>query len=424
MKILIAVLLFVVAAATAFAQPDARDSVILESKTVAPASGQPYTTITVYITNKDSLTYLTLPLIARSISGGAYGILPKHSNGLWTFSSIITPLTPSLRYIQAANTTHYDGSSPDTFLVAAGFDPADPTTLEPPNAVRKAVWEIKFDTIRSNGIGSFQLDSTSFFYNMGPTFTNTVPADMPTNFVKSVIRVFPPPDVRDSVIIESKVVYPGTGHPFTKVKVFITNKDTLAAVALVLKTTSTSGGAYAIVGRPRVFSGVINPLVGLRYGTAAGFGSYHSDSPDTFLVYGQFDPADPTTLEPPNPIRKAIWEIKFDTVLNNLGTIELDSGTYSSFGYTTEFVPINPIIDMPVNFLKGVLTVPSYRKGDLNQDVALSPADVVWILNCVMLQMPPPGGVSSCDLNCDGMGTPADIVLELNAVFLEAAFPC
>ncbi|HEU4436454.1 MAG TPA: hypothetical protein VFR89_03240 [candidate division Zixibacteria bacterium] len=73
--------------------------------------------------------------------------------------------------------------------------------------------------------------------------------------------------------------------------------------------------------------------------------------------------------------------------------------------------------------MKSVITV-AYPKGDLNQDVALSPADVVWILNCVMLQMPPPGGVSSCDVNCDGMGTPADIVLELNAVFLGEGFPC
>lgn len=427
MKILLVVALVLLATATAFAQPDPRDSVILESKTVAPASGQPYTTITVYITNKDSLTYLTLPLIARSISGGAYGILARDDNDNLSFGGVITPLTPSLRYVSASQFSRYDGSSPDTFLVGAGFDPAageSNYTIEPPNSVRKAVWEIKFDTIRSNGIGSFQLDSTSFFFNMGPTFTNTVPQDIPTNFVKSVVRVFPPPDPRDSVIIESKVVYPGTGHPYTTVKVFITNKDTLAAMALVLKTTSTSGGAYAIVARPRGFSGVINPLGYLRYGAATGFGSYHSDSPDTFLVYGQFDPADPSTLEPPNSIRKAMWEIKFDTVLNNLGTIELDSGTYSSFGYTTEFVPANPIIDMPVNFLKGVLTVPSYRKGDLNQDVALTPSDVVWILNCVMLGMPPPAGEGACDLNCDGQNSPADVVLELNAVFLQEPFPC
>ncbi|MCI0406913.1 MAG: hypothetical protein L0Z48_07145 [candidate division Zixibacteria bacterium] len=92
--LLFAVLLF--AAGNALAQPDARDSVILESKTVAPGTGQPYTTVTVYITNKDSLLFMTLPLIKKSTSGGAYGILQRHSSGIFTFGSVITPLDTEL----------------------------------------------------------------------------------------------------------------------------------------------------------------------------------------------------------------------------------------------------------------------------------------------------------------------------------------
>ncbi|MGH8003655.1 MAG: carboxypeptidase regulatory-like domain-containing protein, partial [Limisphaerales bacterium] len=39
------------------------------------------------------------------------------------------------------------------------------------------------------------------------------------------------------------------------------------------------------------------------------------------------------------------------------------------------------------------------RKGDLNLDGSLSPADVVLILNCIFLGTSPPAGASTCDLN-------------------------
>jgi hypothetical protein len=42
------------------------------------------------------------------------------------------------------------------------------------------------------------------------------------------------PDPRDSVIIESKTVYPGNGPAAAYVKVYITNKDTLAGYTLCL----------------------------------------------------------------------------------------------------------------------------------------------------------------------------------------------
>lgn len=49
------------------------------------------------------------------------------------------------------------------------------------------MWEIKFDTV-FNSFGTFELDSCTLF-GLAPTFTNTVPADMPVHFVKGVIRV-------------------------------------------------------------------------------------------------------------------------------------------------------------------------------------------------------------------------------------------
>ncbi|MGH8004631.1 MAG: hypothetical protein ACRECJ_07910, partial [Limisphaerales bacterium] len=428
MKTLFAVALVLLAAVPAFGQaPHPGDSIILESKTVAPGfhggsalDTAAYLYVKVYITNVDSLTYLTLALEEVSTSGGAYGILgyPR------SFTGIITPLTPYFRGQMAAPLSKYNNTSPDSFLVASGFDPADPSTIAPPFNIRTAIWEIKFDSVRANA-GTFELDSATVF-GLRPTFTNTGPTDKPVNFVKSVITVRPVPDARDSVILESKTVVPGAGQPYTTVTVYITNKDSLTYMTLPLIAKSTSGGAYGVLPKNshglRTFGAIITPLgPSLRFIQAANTSRYKGSSPDTFLVGAGFDPAEPdTSIEPPNSVRKAVWQIKFDTIYSNLGTFELDS-TYFYFNFGPTFTNTEPR-DMPTHFVKSVITV-AYPKGDLNQDVALSPADVVLILNCVMLGTPPTGGISSCDLNCDGMGTPADVVLELNAVFLQEPFP-
>ncbi len=63
-------------------------------------------------------------------------------------------------------------------------------------------------------------------------------------------------------------------------------------------------------------------------------------------------------------------------------------------------------------------------KGDLNGDGALTPADVVLLLNCIFL------GVGVCpipvaDLDCDGvLVNPSDAVILLNAVFLGLPITC
>lgn len=83
---------------------------------------------------------------------------------------------------------------------------------------------------------------------------------------------FAQPDPRDSVILESKSVYPGIRgdtdtSAYLYVKVSITNKDSLVFLAISFLTTSTSGGAYAVLGRPRSFTGMVNPLDNsFRYG--------------------------------------------------------------------------------------------------------------------------------------------------------------
>ena len=242
-----------------------------------------------------------------------------------------------------------------------------------------------------------------------------------------------PPDPRDSIILESKTVAPGA-HPgewfdtsaYLYVRVFITNKDSLFYVNLPVVVTSTSGAAYATLARPRNFSGILNPLTNtLRYAPVTSFLRYNSISPDTFSVGAGFDVFNPdpaSTIEPPNATRKAVWELKFDSVWTAAGTFELDSILY---GGGISFTNTGPQ-DLPVNFVKSVIAVALPPKGDLNLDFDLTPADVILILNCNFCGScpPPPAGTFACDLNCDGMRTPADAVLELYAVFLGQPFPC
>ena len=240
-----------------------------------------------------------------------------------------------------------------------------------------------------------------------------------------------PPDPRDSIILESKTVAPGA-HPgpstdtaaYLYVRVFITNKDSLVYMTLPILTTSTSGGAYTTLARPRSFLGVVQPLTNtLRYFPNTYFASYNSSSPDHFAVGAGYDPENPATIEPPNDSRKAVWELKFDTVWATAGTFELDSIYY---GFERIGFINTAIQDVKVSFVRSTITVPPPPKGDLNWDLALTAADVVLILNCVFCSdcPSPPVGAGACDLNCDGLRTPADVVLELNAVFLSRPFPC
>jgi hypothetical protein len=168
------------------------------------------------------------------------------------------------------------------------------------------------------------------------------------------------PDSRDSVIIESKTVKPGAGTPTVYVRVFFTNKDTLAAFSLPLLESSTTGGAYLILSRPRTYSGVVHPLTTtLQYYQPFNGNNYNDASPDTIGIWGIWDPTNKTgTGEPPNLTRKAFLEIKFDTIRSNNGTVELDSTRIRDnvISFFTQSGS-QPTVPVPVNFVKGTITV-------------------------------------------------------------------
>jgi len=243
-----------------------------------------------------------------------------------------------------------------------------------------------------------------------------------------------PPDPRDSIIIESKTVDAQSGvcqSAILKVRVYITNKDSLSVVSLVLDTKTTSGDAYAILSRPVSCGPRTQPAVttflyppGPNFGNprlptrVANFNNYHSSSPDTFKLTFVFDPTDDDSKLPPNLTRAPFIDLKFDSV-SGIGQFQIDSckvlsgtiGIVTISGYT-----------VPINFVKGIISVTG--KGDLNKDAALTSADVVLILNCIFLNIPPPAGTAACEMNCNGVTNLIDATILLNAVFLGEPFPC
>lgn len=179
------------------AQVDPRDSIILESKAVpvgqdtGPTSDtSAYVYLKVEITNKDSLTALNVALKETSISNGAYLLLawPR------TFNGVVSMLTSTLNGSRVFSGGFYHGNSPDSFLVAGVYDPLDLSTAEPPNLVRKAFYEIKFDSAIATANGTVEFDSARVIQPSG--FVNTVPADIQVNFVKSIVTITAT-DVRD-----------------------------------------------------------------------------------------------------------------------------------------------------------------------------------------------------------------------------------
>ncbi len=190
------------------------DSMILESKTVLPSLNAPNSILLrLAITNIDSLTFMTWAAKETSIVGSAYILFNNGPGGTGrTFTNLVNPLTNTLRYFAATNfAAGYNDASPDRFLIAAGFDPADPTTIEPPNAARKDIWELRFKS-SSAALGQVKFD-TATVASLKNTFTNTGPTDKSVNYVPGIVTI----DVPGCVVVNcggagGNVLY---GRPYT-----------------------------------------------------------------------------------------------------------------------------------------------------------------------------------------------------------------
>ena len=174
---------------SARAQPDSRDSVIIESKTLTPGVGKPATVVRVYITNKDSLKALVLALAEKTATGNAYMKLawPREDTG------VVRRLTPTLKGTTFFAGQKYNSVSPDTFTIASFYQPGDLATVEPPNTSRKAFFEIKFDTVKTD-TGRIVVDSARVIGGASKAFTSFVTMqrlELPVNFVKGTFTVPP-----------------------------------------------------------------------------------------------------------------------------------------------------------------------------------------------------------------------------------------
>lgn len=177
------------------------------------------------------------------------------------------------------------------------------------------------------------------------------------------------PDPMDSVILESKTVSPSLSGPaiFTQ-KVYITNRDTVAILTLALKEVSSSGGAYADLDSNGNDDGwtLADCLSYLKTtldnNPAEDFAQYNGSSPDYFLVASTFSPTGTNPVrdaEPINLTRSAIWEFKYMSSDAPLGTVDVD--TSGLLAQKTGFTILRDhgqfVADVPVNFVKGVITV-------------------------------------------------------------------
>ncbi len=177
------------------AQPDPRDSIILESKIVAPnLSGDPAFVMKVYLTNKDTITYMVLSLRAQTISGNGYAVLDDDGAGGRDFPDIINAVNNTLDRSTFFDAPGYDEVSPDSFIAAGGFapTPSNPRARsESPNSVRDDVWEIRFKSTTSS-FGEVKFDTVTIGQPTGIAvirWPGPTIVDVPINFVSSIIQV-------------------------------------------------------------------------------------------------------------------------------------------------------------------------------------------------------------------------------------------
>ncbi len=202
-----------------------------------------------------------------------------------------------------------------------------------------------------------------------------------------------------------------------------TNKDSLVAWQLGLVESTLTGNAFATLGRAlfgRNFGSVFTRLTEtLPAAAPLNVQGYHSNSPDTFASGSFFINEEDNTKEPPNFVRKPFLEIKFDSVTGP-GKFVLDTIRVGATRTAFNKSPLGARVD--VNFVKAVITV--VTKGDLNKNLYLDANDIMKILDCVFLNIPPVDGLPACDLDCDGEATAADVIALLLAAYLGIPFPC
>ncbi len=192
------------------------------------------------------------------------------------------------------------------------------------------------------------------------------------------------PDPRDSVILESKPVKPQSGptagDTTIKVRMYITNKDSLNGFVISFETKTLTNGAYATLGRSAGGTGARNnasiytliphPVKGattLNVLAPPNVQRYHSDSPDSFSGGGFFTAGDDESKEPPNATRRAFLELKFDSVVVTPltdGQFQID--TVQILANRTGFTRVPTGARVNINYVIGLITVQGTDVREIN----------------------------------------------------------
>ncbi|MCK4427720.1 MAG: dockerin type I repeat-containing protein [candidate division Zixibacteria bacterium] len=69
------------------------------------------------------------------------------------------------------------------------------------------------------------------------------------------------------------------------------------------------------------------------------------------------------------------------------------------------------------------VTVKFFTRGDANGDGVIDIADVVYLVNYLFVDGPPPPAIKAGDANCDGIINIADVVFLINYLFIDGPEP-
>ncbi len=155
---------------------------------------------------------------------------------------------------------------------------------------------------------------------------------------------------------------------------------------------------------------------------------YDGFSPDHFCL----NASGAGGSEPTAPDGRKILTITFD-VAGNPGQFEFDTACFSS-SFSKIFLLDgcwNPEFPPVIGFQKGIITISDCdctRLGDCDGDDAITPVDVIYLVNTVYLGADPPPPLPWCptvngDWNCDDIIDPVDVMEIVGFVYRNSGFP-
>jgi len=394
--------------------PPGNQAIRIESKTVP--TGSVGVQVGIRIANDDPLQRITLPLVCRNVTGGAFWTnVPAGLDTLpWEGR-----LTSALTHSRTLDKSEIDGVSPDLFLLEAQND-GDPALA--PGPLEKMI-TLVFD-VGDDG-GSFEIDTALFPPGLG--LEVETPGDpglvITPGFTKGIITATLP-DTGNRVEISSISVQ--AKKPNVPLQIRITTTTPVRSISIPLTARSVTGNAFWAADFDTI-TWAMTPPGALSY-TRLVIRQLNFDysSPDDFLIKARaLD--DPCLDAGEHP---AFVTLRF-TLNNNPGTFEIDTVMIPP-SHTLYFGLCDRPGGVKPSFIKGIVTIEPCDcslNGDVNCDGEINPLDAVTMVNYIYYVLAPalcdPGNCfQNGDLDCDGGINPVDMVYLVNFVYMSMDMIC